>query len=93
MSRKIVIVEGGGLGTIAPAVLRPTLERWIVVTPASRLYPLHQPPVIGTEIVSLNGLILDLDEDYTISGMSLVIAADVPMSPGDKLAIRYWRSV
>lgn len=95
MARKIVVLDGGTMAAVDPAELRHHCERWIIVDPAQRLYRLEHSCVVGSEIVTLNGLVLDLDQDYGLAGGSfepsrLVLVADFPLSPGDKLAIRYW---
>lgn len=90
MARKILVIDGADLAAVDPAEFRHLRERWIVTNPDKRLYRLERNCALGAEIVTLNGLTLDIENDYTVDQDRLVIAADLFLSPGDKLAIRYW---
>jgi|GEM_PF-2571969 len=94
MAYKVIVLEDdGSQRAIDPAALMPLCSYWLIDDPSKRAFALDRSIHDGKEFVFHNGQCLVPGIDYQISAaQTLQLAADFPLSGGDRLWIRYWVS-
>lgn len=79
-----IVINSSGIGTFYK-------DFFVVTTPSNHYLVLNHTPILNSQIVAWNGLLLSLgsSNDYIMSGLTVILNAGINLTVGDQFEVTY----